>query len=54
MRSADSKVGRHLEEFRGRLGRTIPAIRYDIDLCWGSGERASSHQSGSRAVVGFT
>jgi hypothetical protein len=36
------------------LCTSIPAIRYGIGLSWGSGERASSHQSGSRAVVGFT
>jgi len=30
----------------------IPAILYGIGLSCGSGERASSHQSGSQAVVG--
>jgi hypothetical protein len=30
------------------------AIRYGIGFSWGSGERASSHQSGSQAIVGLT
>ena len=34
------------------LWTSIPAIRYGIGLSSGSGERASSHQSGSRAIAG--
>jgi hypothetical protein len=34
------------------LCTSIPAILYGIGLSCGSGERASSHQSGSQAVVG--
>jgi hypothetical protein len=34
------------------LCTSIPAIQYGIGLSWGSGERASSHQSGSQAIVG--
>ena len=34
------------------LWTSIPAIRYGIGLSCGSGERASSHQSGSRAIAG--
>jgi hypothetical protein len=34
------------------LCTSIPAIWYGVGLSRGSGERASSHQSGSRAIVG--